>query len=88
MNEMYVVTFNSTHYAIKFEKILKDADIKMMMIPSPREITASCGLSIKFDQSDVEKVTKHIEESHVDIYGIFKLTKIAGEKEKQVQKIF
>lgn len=87
MNEMHVVTFNSTHYAIKFEKILKDADIKMMMIPSPREITASCGLSIRFDQSDIESIKEKIEESNVDIYGVFKLTKIAGEKEKQVQKI-
>ncbi len=49
MNEYYCLTFDSTHYAIKTEKKIKQHSIKAMMIPTPREISASCGLSLKFD---------------------------------------
>ncbi|MZQ74763.1 MAG: DUF3343 domain-containing protein [Peptoclostridium sp.] len=87
MNEMYVVAFNSTHYAIKFEKILLEAGLKIMMIPSPREIIASCGLSIRFDKADMDIVLDKLKNSEVEINGVFKLTKLPDIKEKQAEKI-
>lgn len=44
----YCLTFDSTHYAIKIEKRMKEASLKGVMIPTPREVSASCGLSLKF----------------------------------------
>lgn len=50
----YCLTFDSTHYAIKIEKRMKETSLKGVMIPTPREVSASCGLSLKFLEEDKE----------------------------------
>ncbi|CCQ98262.1 conserved hypothetical protein [[Clostridium] ultunense Esp] len=70
-----VVTFKSTHYAIKGDIIFKKEDIKYRTIPTPREITRSCGLAIKFDLEDIGLIKDIIRENQLDIDGIFKLIK-------------
>lgn len=47
-----LIVFESTHKAIRTERLLLD-QIKIDMIPTPREITASCGLTIQFEIADV-----------------------------------
>ena len=42
MNQMYIVSFNSTHHAIRSEKLFGENSLKVMALPTPREITASC----------------------------------------------
>lgn len=55
MNEMYIVSFNSTHHAIRLDKLLGEASVRATTLPTPREITASCGISIRFLYEDIEK---------------------------------
>ncbi|QJA09800.1 DUF3343 domain-containing protein [Romboutsia sp. CE17] len=86
MNEMYIVSFNSTHHAIRTEKILNENNIRCTTLPTPREITASCGISIRFLYEDIEKVKNIINESEVDYKGIFKIQKLTDGK-KSVEQI-
>lgn len=75
-NEIYaVLTFESTHHAISGEKVFKEAGLQFKTIPTPREITSSCGLSIRFDLEDLEVAKKNIEETNLAIKGMYKLTK-------------
>lgn len=71
----YVIAFDSTHYAIQGEKTLKDKDIDIKVIPTPREITASCGLSIRFNLEFYDQVKNILEEASLSIRGIYKLVK-------------
>lgn len=71
----YVIAFDSTHYAIQGEKILKNRDIDIKVIPTPREITASCGLSIRFNPEFFEQIKNILEEASLSIRGIYKLVK-------------
>lgn len=71
----YVIAFDSTHYAIQGEKTLKETDIDVKVIPTPREITASCGLSIRFNPEHYEKVKSVLDEASLSIRGIYKLVK-------------
>ena len=48
MNEMYIVSFNSTHHAIRTEKLLSENNMKVTTLPTPREISSSCGISVRF----------------------------------------
>ena len=76
-NEVYgVLTFESSHHAISGEKLFKEAGLKFKTIPTPREITSSCGLSIKFDLKDLELVKESIEKTNLAIKGIYKLNKV------------
>lgn len=70
--EQGVVTFKSTHHAIKGEKILIDNSIEHKTIPTPRAITRSCGLSVKFNLEDAEKIRELFAQEEVSIEGIYK----------------
>lgn len=78
-DKRYVIAFDSTHHAIKAEKILKAEDLNIRVIPTPREISASCGLSIKFNEEDLNKIIEvfsvKIKENIIIIKGIFSIEK-------------
>lgn len=50
-----IATFDSTHHALRFEKTLKQNEIALVVMPVPREISASCGLAVKFGEQDLAK---------------------------------
>lgn len=45
--EQYVVVFQSVHSTLQFETILRGLEITYQIIPTPRKISADCGLAIK-----------------------------------------
>lgn len=75
-NEEYgIVTFESTAHAIRGEKILKDLKLKFKTIPTPREISSSCGLSIRFDLNDLSIVNNIINVNNLAVKGIYRYIK-------------
>lgn len=70
-----VVTFESTSHAIKGEKVLKEENIKIKTIPTPREITSSCGLSIRFKLEDLDTIEGTIKSNDLAINGMYKMIK-------------
>lgn len=82
--EYGIVTFNSTHHAISGEKIFKDKEIPFKTIPTPREITLSCGLSILFSLEDIDKVKELHSNEILSIKGIYKYT-IEGKNKSIVE---
>ncbi|GAB6107465.1 DUF3343 domain-containing protein [Fusibacter bizertensis] len=76
-----IISFSSTHQAIHFEKKLLPY-FAIELIPTPREITASCGLSLKFDKDDLKTILEVLEDE--DKTGIQLFQYIA---ENQQQKI-
>jgi len=43
-----VILFNTTTSVMQAEKILLKADFVIKLIPTPREFSADCGISIRF----------------------------------------
>lgn len=64
---MILLTFDSTHKAMAFERKLKGV-LKTILIPTPTAITASCGISLKIEAS-YEKIYKVIESE--DLSGVY-----------------
>jgi len=74
--EFNVIAFESTHYAILTEKMLKEK-FKVEMIPTPRIITASCGLSLKIPKDSLPDIIIFLNEEIFDpnmlaIYRIYR----------------
>lgn len=67
-----VVVFESTHDAIKTEKAIK-ATLKVELIPTPREISASCGLSVKFKVEEAQTVRGIVKSIGTDRKRLFKI---------------
>lgn len=73
--EFGVITFKSTQYAIKADNTFKNEEISYRTIPTPREITKSCGLAIRFDLEDIDKVKDIISKNKLETEGLFKVVK-------------
>ncbi|RDY23442.1 DUF3343 domain-containing protein [Romboutsia maritimum] len=86
MNQMFIVSFNSTHHAIRSDKLFNENNIKSTTLPTPREITASCGISIRFLYENINEVKSILEENSIEFKGIFKISKLDNGS-KKVEKI-
>jgi len=72
VNEYYLLTFESTHAAISTEKILKPAGVTIM--PVPRFISASCGISIRIkpeQREQAEDLFREQSELTADDYAYY-----------------
>ncbi len=62
MEKYLVITFESVNFAMQTESLFKNKELKHQIIPTPREITLSCGLSIRTPYENLEQV-KSLKES-------------------------
>lgn len=77
--EFYVITFESTHLAISTEKFLL-AEVPVEMVPTPREISASCGLSLKISMENIEKVKNRLVERSKEGLNLYHMVREEGKK--------
>lgn len=72
MAELFsIVTFPSTHAAMKGERAVSNANLKATVIPVPRYITADCGIALRFSRDILDDVKKALEESGVAVKGVY-----------------
>lgn len=71
MGKYYVVTFQNTHEAMNGEKIAKENEVKVQVIPTPTYITKSCGISLKVKEEHIESIKKIVEENKMNIKNIY-----------------
>jgi hypothetical protein len=65
-----VVTFFSSHHALRAESVLKKAEHHVRLIPGPREISANCGVALRFDYAAREPVAALLAANGVQIENI------------------
>ncbi len=76
MNEYYLLTFESTHAAISTEKLLKPAGVTIM--PVPRFISASCGISVRISpdkRNAAEKIFRESSNLTPDEYAYYHIVR-------------
>lgn len=74
MKEYYLIVFKNTHDAIQGEKVLKEEGLNVIIMPTPTYITKSCGISVRFNTSDVEKVKEIIGQDKMEIKNMYHKT--------------
>lgn len=80
MNDYYIAVFDSTHYALKFEKVIKAGGFKINIMPVPREITASCGISAKLEVDEIEKIMTLAAKENLTVSGYYHVESQNGKK--------
>lgn len=68
----YLITFGSTHKALKAEKILKEKNIPFKLIPTPKALATFCDLSLSFQEQDREAVEAALRDNGVKAAEIYK----------------
>ncbi len=57
----------STHFIMKLEKLLQNFQICCRIIPLPGEISAGCGLSVKAELDDMDKIVEVLERENIQV---------------------
>lgn len=75
-----VFTFATTSHALKAEKVMKKAEKPFMIIPTPREISASCGLAMKMTPDRLEEYRDMLQDEKVLIEEIYQVEEEGRQK--------
>jgi hypothetical protein len=68
-----VILFNTTTSVMQAEKILLKADFVIKLIPTPREFSADCGISIRFDLDRNAQIKTLLEKEKANYEAIHPL---------------
>ncbi len=60
MSKKVLALFSNRTQALNFARNLNRINIKTRIVNSPRELTASCGLSVQFDYKELNKVKQFL----------------------------
>jgi hypothetical protein len=56
-----LAVFNSGHRVMKAEGILKALELPVLLIPAPRQLQTDCGLALRFNEDDRERIMQVLE---------------------------
>ncbi|MBU3144561.1 DUF3343 domain-containing protein [Clostridium sp. CF012] len=71
MNKYYIVTFQNTHEAMRAERETIKNKIKVVVIPTPTYITKSCGISLKIEEENIQRIFKLVKSEDIKVKEIF-----------------
>lgn len=57
------------------EALLKKEKIKYIIVPTPRELSASCGICIQYEKQDEDQIRSLIDKNSIKILGLHSLEK-------------
>lgn len=84
--EVYgVLVFKSTHHTIQAENMFKEKNLSFKTIPTPREISLSCGLAILVTLDDLEIIKDMMADSEISVLNVYKY--IRSGRKNQYEKI-
>jgi hypothetical protein len=66
-----VIAFSSTHIAMQVQRELEPF-IKVLVMPTPREISTGCGISLRFDPQKLLLVQEILSKADID-HSLFQL---------------
>ncbi len=69
-----VVLFHTTSAAIRAEKTLTRAGVRVKLIPTPREFSSDCGIALRFEWENAERVRQLLGEASVEMAGVHRLS--------------
>ncbi len=65
-----VILVYSTSYALRAEKLLRQAAIGCKLIPVPRHLSSDCGVCVQIERSAKDRTRQILEAGGLDYEGI------------------
>jgi hypothetical protein len=73
MTDYGVVLFHTTSAVMKAEKLLLGKGLTLKLIPTPRQFSTDCGLSLRFEWDKKEVVESILAANRLENAGVFHL---------------
>lgn len=70
-----LIVFESVHQAIHAEKLLQQHGVELEMIPTPREISVSCGQSIALSGCSLNAAIAILQKNRLLFLGVYQMRK-------------
>jgi hypothetical protein len=77
-DEQGILTFFTTHAALRAEKVLREAGVAVKVIPVPRHLSAECTVAVAFSGSLADRVRGILSGSGIETSGIYALDSESG----------
>ncbi len=71
--EYGVVLFHTNSAALRAEKTLLQHGLAIKMIPTPREFSSDCGVSLRFEWGEEARVRQLLESARVEIGSLHRM---------------
>lgn len=68
----FIIVFNNTTEAVSTEDFFKKNNIPNRVMPTPTNITKSCGISLIVKNEDINKIKALKLENKISLKGIYK----------------
>ncbi len=81
-----LIVFDSTHHALQAEQALQSVGLPLNTIPTPREISASCGLSLSITSEHLPIALRLMHEQGVVFRSVYDVTLREGKKHYLVRE--
>ena len=80
MQEIFgIASFRSRQQVMKFDSALRRAGIRTQVITTPRDVSVGCGLSVRFELSDHERVMDIYRQLHPsNLIGFYQVIRENG----------
>jgi hypothetical protein len=65
-----LISFFGSYHAIRAETVLKRSGFAVQLIPGPKELSPNCGVALRFEYSQHDRVLAVLDETHVRIDGV------------------
>jgi hypothetical protein len=84
VEEYIIITFASTNFAMQAENELKTSGVKHQIIPTPRQITLSCGLSVMTPVDNLDAIRKLISDRKIINKAVYRSSGSGREKTLEI----
>ncbi|MFH1145181.1 MAG: DUF3343 domain-containing protein [Candidatus Eisenbacteria bacterium] len=65
-----VVLFHTSNHAFRAEKLLGDRAIPCSLVPVPRQLSSDCGVCLRVQREDRERVIAILAAGGVEVAGV------------------
>jgi hypothetical protein len=66
-----IITFYTTHFALKAKKVLEKSGIQFETIPVPREFSSDCGFCCKVLWGEKDSIMTILRENNVEMDSVY-----------------
>ena len=75
MEEIFGIgAFRSRQQVMRFESVLKRRGVRVSVISTPRDVSVGCGLSVRFEIEDADKVLgAYTQSSFGNLIGFYRV---------------
>lgn len=73
MMQYGVILFHTTSSVMRAEKLLVKAGYVIKLVPTPREFSSDCGISLRFNWAQWQQIKTRLDSAHIETAAVYQM---------------